>query len=482
MKANLDKYVVGHLTRTDDDCVFVVDGAERCQPAGSKVLMANGTWKSIENVKVGDEVISPQEDGSSNFAKVIKTAEWDCDEIYDVLDENKNRLYSCSYNHRIPLVKNGKIVNLPAGMIERGTSFVWKDGEFEKIKVHPRKTRRKEKVYGLEVDSPSRWYVTDNDCVTHNSGKSTLGLQIARYCDHNFDLSRVCMDPDEFREAIERAEPGSAIVYDEAYTGLASRRALSAVNHIITSQMMTMGQKNLVVIIILPTYYMLDKYVALFRARGLFHVYRKGTTKGFFMYFNQGRKQQLYLKNQKFMSYKGVRSNFIGRFYKQYCVDEVEYRKKKRRALEKSWIDKKESGFLEQRNALMYMIWREFGKTRREISTLCNIYGVEIGERTVGEIMEHLYPTLEPYAAKKKMDLLVELKKKQELKGKIEKQRQRLIEKLEKEGIEDKKDGKTDHFGADSEGTYPFNRVSEPALLNKIESFKPNETKNDKNA
>jgi hypothetical protein len=306
---------------------------------------------------------------------------------------------------------------------------------------------------------------TDDDCVfiidgPERSGKSTLGQQVAKYVDNDFNLSRVCMTPEEFRIAIETAERGQAIVYDEAYGGLASRRALSEVNHIITQMMMEMGAKNLVVIIILPTYYMLDKYVALFRARGLFHVYRKGTQKGYFMYFNQDRKRSLYLKNQKFMSYRGVRSNFRGRFTGKYMVDTVEYNKKKRKALEMKWMDKKESVLKDQRDKFIYMIWREWAKSRRDISALCHVYGIELTDRAISGIIEGLYPELEPYAVKKKQELLIELKKKEELKGKIMKHRQKMKVQLENELVEEEKLTETGQKEEFLGGTSPFGRVS----------------------
>lgn len=316
-----------------------------------------------------------------------------------------------------------------------------------------------EDTYDIICDKPNHNF-SANEIIVHNSGKSSLGQQIAKYIDNSFNLSRVCMTPEEFRIAIETAERGQAIVYDEAYGGLASRRALSEVNHILTQMMMECGMKNLVLIIILPTYYMLDKYVALFRARGLFHVYRKGTQKGFFMYFNQERKRSLYLKNQKFMSYRGVRSNFRGRFTGKYMVDTVEYNKKKRKALEMKWIDKKESVLKDQRDKFIYMIWREWAKSRRDISALCHVYGIELTDRAISGIIEGLYPELEPYAVKKKQELLIELKKKEELKGKIMKHRQKMKVQLEKELVEEEKLTETGEKEEFLGGTSPFGRVS----------------------
>lgn len=90
--------------RIEKDCLILITGDTGCQPAGNKVLMSNGGWKNIEEIKVGDEVISPQKDGSNKFCKVKWINEWECPETYDIIQNNKSneKLYSCSNNHEIP--------------------------------------------------------------------------------------------------------------------------------------------------------------------------------------------------------------------------------------------------------------------------------------------------------------------------------------------------------------------------------------------
>lgn len=97
-----DLYSPDRLFRSNT--IIAVSGGTGCQPKGSKVLMANGEWKEIQDVKIDDEVISPQEDGSNIFSKVINTTNWFCEENYDIiqLNKDKKKLYSCSYNHLIP--------------------------------------------------------------------------------------------------------------------------------------------------------------------------------------------------------------------------------------------------------------------------------------------------------------------------------------------------------------------------------------------
>ncbi len=90
--------------KIEKDVFVLVTGDTGCQPAGDKVLMSDGTWTNIENIKVGDEVISPQKDGKNIFSKVTSITNWFCDNVFDVVQTNRshNKLYSCSNNHIIP--------------------------------------------------------------------------------------------------------------------------------------------------------------------------------------------------------------------------------------------------------------------------------------------------------------------------------------------------------------------------------------------
>lgn len=90
--------------KIEKDAFILVTGDTGCQPKGSKVLMSDGYWKSIENIQIGDEVISPQKDGTNKFSKVKWINQWKCPETYDIIQNNKKhkKLYSCSNNHKIP--------------------------------------------------------------------------------------------------------------------------------------------------------------------------------------------------------------------------------------------------------------------------------------------------------------------------------------------------------------------------------------------
>lgn len=162
------------------------------------------------------------------------------------------------------------------------------------------------------------------------SGKSVLAQQCAYELDPTIDISRICFTPKEFRRAVIEAEPRTAVIYDEAYTGLQSRGTMSSINRTLVSLLAEIGQKNLIIFVVMPTFFDLDKYVALWRSRALLHVYYNDNfERGYFSFYNIDTKKLLYIDGKKYYDYKRVKPNFYGKFPDGYVVDEKEYRKKK---------------------------------------------------------------------------------------------------------------------------------------------------------
>jgi len=193
------------------------------------------------------------------------------------------------------------------------------------------------KTYDIICEQPHHNFVA-NGIVVHNSGKSTIGIQSAGYCDPSFNNSRIVFTPKQFKDAILSAEPYQAVVYDEAYTGLSSRAAMGKINRALVSMLAEIRQKNLFIFVIMPTFFDLDKYVALWRSRALIHVYTNPTgrdrfQRGFFSFYNEKRKKQLFVLGKKFYSYYKPKPNFIGRFTKAMPIDSKLYKKQKKDSL-----------------------------------------------------------------------------------------------------------------------------------------------------
>lgn len=166
------------------------------------------------------------------------------------------------------------------------------------------------------------------------SGKSVLTMQLAYYCDPTFVIDRVVFNPNQLKKAIVNSKKYQAIVYDEAYTGLSSRAAMSMINRTLISMLAEIRQKNLFIFVVMPCFFDLDKYVALWRSRALIHIYTGDNfERGFFAFYNVEKKKDLYLNGKKLYNYTKPGPNFRGRFTNHYVVDETEYKKLKLESL-----------------------------------------------------------------------------------------------------------------------------------------------------
>lgn len=226
---------------------------------------------------------------------------------------------------------------------------------------------------------------------SEGSGKSVFAMQNAFYLDPTFNLDRIAFTPKQFKEKVLKAEKYQAIVYDEAYTGLSSRAATSLINKTLVSMLAEIRQKNLFVFVVMPSFFDLDKYVALWRSRILLHVYMDDLHRGYFSFFNEQRKLQLYTLGKKFYNYYKPEPNFRGRFTNYYVVNEKKYRAMKHNALcnrDETYIPEFKLTTL-QRNALIRYIYNYKMMNQREIAEyITRETGVEFSGSGVGVLLK----------------------------------------------------------------------------------------------
>jgi len=215
----------------------------------------------------------------------------------------------------------------------------------------------------------------DKDYVTlidgyEGAGKSTFGMQIGKYVDPDLNISRVCMTADEFKKAVVTAEKGQCVIYDEAVTGMMAGDSISRIGKLLKSLMMQMRQKNLFIIVILPTIFELNKYVVLSRAKNFFHIYETGGKMGYWVGYNRHDLKKLYIMGKRNYAYR-VKSKFKGRFHGKYTIDEEKYRKKKEETL--ALIDEDDRPVTHrweiQRNFLICVLNKQ-GYTHKELEGL----------------------------------------------------------------------------------------------------------------
>ena len=205
------------------------------------------------------------------------------------------------------------------------------------------------------------------------AGKTTIGIQTALLLDPTFNLDRVVFDPDTFFQALQAAEPGQAVVFDESMI-LNSRNAMSAWNKRVNIILSQIRSKQLYIIFILPAIFDLDRSITLFKADCLIHCYLRKYKRGFFTVYSRKKIKELYLLGKKFYTYDKPTANFFGRFGSKFLLNEEEYEKKKQAAINAGVGGKKKEAGLKkwqvQRNIMLKDLHYEKGMTHKEISAL----------------------------------------------------------------------------------------------------------------
>lgn len=284
----------------------------------------------------------------------------------------------------------------------------------------------------------TRLYEKDEDALLvidgeEGSGKSTLAFQIGKAIDPTLNLSRVVFTAEDFREQVLKAKKRQCVIFDEAFVGFSSRSSLSGVNRTLVSLMMQVRQKNLLLIIVLPTYFLLDKYLALWRSMFLVHVYKNKGFKGFFRIYNRQKKKLLFLAGRQTYSYNvklgkvQITTKFKGRFYGVFAIGEGDaeqkYRDKKIKSLndsEKNPISAGQVKYKEQRDKILYLLRKETKKPYQDIEELLLDLDVDISFQQIRNVCAKFGDSESLEIKKERLKIRREIK--QELKEKAEKE------------------------------------------------------------
>ncbi len=223
-------------------------------------------------------------------------------------------------------------------------------------------------------------------------GKSVLAQQVAKYLDPNFTLDNIVFNSDDFLKKVKdpKTKPGTAIILDEAFSAASSRSSLSEVNRAMIGVATEMRQKNLFIILCIPSFFDLDRYFALWRCRALFHIYFSEEDERRYVIFSKDQKKMLYLTGKKTYSYNKPRSNFPPfSFSNFYTVDEEEYRLKKSQAFSKRTVSNQARKWLKQRNAYIRYLLTNLGISSRDVAEIPMNYGVDkVSERHVTRVSQ----------------------------------------------------------------------------------------------
>lgn len=185
------------------------------------------------------------------------------------------------------------------------------------------------------------------------SGKSTLSFQAAQWFDPTFNLDRVVFSVEDFLNAIIRAKPGQAVVFDEAII-VNSRSALTEFNKKIIIAMTQIRSKGLYIFFNIPSVFDLDKNLVLNRCHLLLHCFQsRFGDRGKYIVFDHDKLKILYLKGKKLYTYAYPKANFTGNFKEYFPLPREPYEKKKQEEIAAQAKTKKAHRWTLQRNNLI---------------------------------------------------------------------------------------------------------------------------------
>ena len=223
-------------------------------------------------------------------------------------------------------------------------------------------------------------------------GKSTLTMQLAYVVDPNLSLNNIVFTANQLEKRIKEAKRFTAIIFDEGFSGLSSKGAISKENKRLVRLLMMMRQRNLFLFIVLPSFFLLEKYVGIFRSTALFNVLasRKNFKLRYYKVYNYQKKKELYIKGKNLMDYSRPKIPKSYRFYRKLppTIDEKAYRAKKLQTFRDDGVEEnEESKIMKQRNFLFYILKENYDLSYIGIAKLLDECGFGLNESVIGRIV-----------------------------------------------------------------------------------------------
>jgi hypothetical protein len=211
-------------------------------------------------------------------------------------------------------------------------------------------------------------------------------------------LPRITFSSKRTLEQIRKAKSDDdrtiVINFDEAFRGMSSKGVLSKENKKLVQALMEMGQNNIVLFIISPSFFLLELYPAVLRSNALFHVKKdKKSKKRIVRIFNYRKKASLYqIGLRKGWGYNVQTSKRVN-FYNTYPAGkdfEWRYRLKKQLSLRDNEEDKEvkeESKYKVHRDLIIRGLYKEI-KSLRKLSSKLDEFGYKITPMQISLILK----------------------------------------------------------------------------------------------
>jgi len=92
-------------------------------------------------------------------------------------------------------------------------------------------------------------------------GKSTLALQIASIVDPDFKVDQIVFDIPTLYKKVYELNKGQVVIIDEGATAFFAREAMATDVREGVKLLTVMGERNLFVILCVPNFFIVDKYI-----------------------------------------------------------------------------------------------------------------------------------------------------------------------------------------------------------------------------
>jgi ABC-type dipeptide/oligopeptide/nickel transport system ATPase component len=178
-------------------------------------------------------------------------------------------------------------------------------------------------------------------CGDEGSGKSTHAGNMMRYmCDDTFNPieDMIGSDEEDAYNKLQNVKHGGNLMFDEGNIFFLSTETMKRQHRDLHKIFSIFRQKNLFVLIVLPSFFRLGTYFALDRSKFLIRTYPDlDGDRGRFEYYGDILKGKLYRFGKKMHDYQVVQPNFRGRFKQCLQLESEEYKKFKLETLKKSF-------------------------------------------------------------------------------------------------------------------------------------------------
>ncbi len=227
------------------------------------------------------------------------------------------------------------------------------------------------------------------------AGKSLLAIQVGWFIDNNLSLDDITMTPDEFFNKVRNTNK-KVVVGDEIFAGLSSKSALTKENKKLVRLLIECRQRGLTIILCIPSIFLLEKYVAIFRSHALFNVQisKKNYNNRFYKVYNYKNKKLLYMLGHKYMSYSKPIIYKKHRFYGNFppTIKKEDYEAKHENTFKevKEKERAEESNITYERNILLKYLHKTKKTPYKVIISLFKEFDIPIDKSTISKATKNL--------------------------------------------------------------------------------------------